>query len=111
MNTALKEKLDLARTLLEKGVELDHIRKQTLSSGVSEAETEEIMKTIKFLYYSKRRKRGFRNVFIGSFILVFGFLITLVLFHSNTSINYAMYTLTIAGAILLLWGMADIMGW
>lgn len=105
------EFLIIATEQHSKGIEHDHIEINLKEAGASDELVVIIIKQIKELHYLKRRKRGFKLVLFGSLLLVFGFLITLMLFHSGTTINYAMYGLTIAGVILLLWGMIDLMGW
>ncbi|HEU4718780.1 MAG TPA: hypothetical protein VFU15_13140 [Bacteroidia bacterium] len=94
-----------------RGVENHHIEENLQKAGATPEMTAHIMKEIKTIDFIRRKKRGFRSVTIGSFLLVFGFLITLLLYHSGSNINYAMYSVTIAGVVMLLWGMIDIMGW
>lgn len=101
----------LAVDQFHKGIEFHHIEVNLSREGASGAHIEIIIRELKDLNYIRRKKRGFKLVFIGAMLLVFGFVLTLLLFHSGTSINYSMYGLTTAGIILLLWGMVDLMGW
>lgn len=94
-----------------RGVEDHHIESNLAKEGAHENVVKHILGELKALNLIRRRKRGFKLIFIGSFLLVFGFLLTLLLFHSNVCINYAMYGLTMTGIVLLLWGMVDLMGW
>jgi hypothetical protein len=102
---------ELAQKQSANRIEHHHIEANLKEAGAADEIIVIIIREIKTLHYLKRKKRGFKLVLAGSLLLVFGFIITLILFHSGNSINYAMYGLTIAGIILLLWGMTDIMGW
>lgn len=92
-------------------VEHDHIEENLRKAGAPDELIRVIIGEIKEVNRIRRKKRGFKLVFAGCFLLVFGFLITLALFHSNTGMQYAMYGLTTLGIVLLLWGMIDLMGW
>jgi hypothetical protein len=112
MNQAIYEKLRLEATERDaRGIEHHHIETFLKEEGADEHTISLILGEIKTIYRIRRKKRGFKLVFIGSFLLVFGFVITLFLFHSSVSINYSMYGLTMIGIVLLLWGMVDLMGW
>ncbi len=102
---------ELALEQFQKGIEFHHIQVNLSQQGASVIIIEIIIDELKALNYIRRKKRGFKLVFVGSFLLVFGFVITLLLFHSGFSINYAMYGITTIGIALLLWGMIDLMGW
>jgi len=101
----------LALDQFHKGIEYHHIEVNLAKEGATEVHIEIIIRELKDIHYIRRKKRGFKLVFAGAFLLVFGFVLTLLLFHSGNSINYAMYGLTTAGIFLLLWGMIDLMGW
>ncbi|HET6993317.1 MAG TPA: hypothetical protein VFJ43_18425, partial [Bacteroidia bacterium] len=103
--------LSLATEQSEKGIENHHIEINLREAGATEEFVVIIIRQLKNLHYLRRKKRGFKLVLWGSVLLVFGCVITLFLFHSGNSINYAMYGLTTAGILFLLWGMIDIMGW
>ncbi|HTL81286.1 MAG TPA: hypothetical protein VL651_06260 [Bacteroidia bacterium] len=100
-----------AFTLYEKGIEFSMIISTLEQAGAGEELRQEILLEIKNIHYSRRKNRGFKLVFAGALILIFGFILTVILFHSGSGINYAMYGLTTIGIILLLWGMIDILGW
>lgn len=95
----------------DRGVEHHHIEATLTSKGAHPEAIKEILREIKTMELIRRKKRGFKLVLAGSLFLVFGFLITLALFHTSVSISYSMYGLTTLGVVLLLWGMVDIMGW
>jgi hypothetical protein len=110
-NPELQKFLNIAAKQSERGIENHHIETNLKEAGAPDEIIIIIVNRLKFLHYLKRKKRGFKLVLLGSVLLVSGFIITLLLFHSGNSINYAMYGLTIAGISFLLWGMIDLMGW
>lgn len=54
--------------------------------------------------------RGFNFLCFGGAMLIISFGINFVFFHTDTSFAAFMYTLTIAGSICMMKGLADIMG-
>ena len=69
--------------------------------GIENAEKEKL---------EKRRKMGVILVVIGSFLCVFGFLITMFLLQHEVNFNVALYGTTGLGGMMLLGGMIAIMG-
>lgn len=112
MNHSEFEKFhQLAHEQESRRIEHHHIEANLRAAGASPVIIEALLEELKTVNRIRRKKRGIRNVFIGSCLLVFGFLITLILFDSTVSINYAMYGITTFGIVLLFWGMIDLMGW
>lgn len=101
----------LAHEQEERRIEHHHIEANLQKAGAAPQVIAILLDELKTLNRIRRKKRGIRNVAIGSFLLVFGFLITLALFNSSISMHYAMYGLTTLGIVLLFWGMIDLMGW
>jgi hypothetical protein len=101
----------LAIDQFHNGIEFEHIEINLSKEGATVGHIEIIIRELKDLHYIRRKKRGFKLVLTGALLLVSGFIITLLLFHSGNSISYAMYGITTAGIIFLLWGMIDLMGW
>ncbi len=60
--------------------------------------------------HEKRRRLGIVMVVIGSFLCVFGFLITMFLLQHEVNFSVALYGTTGLGGLLLLGGMVAIMG-
>lgn len=58
----------------------------------------------------KRRKMGVILVVVGSFLCVFGFLITMFLLQHEVNFNVALYGTTGLGGTMLLGGMIAILG-
>lgn len=92
------------------GSDMSDIREHLKVSGADASEVESVMAHIKKLYYAKRRKRGMTTVLIGSLLLVFGCVFALAMHGDSTSFRTALYGPCIVGAILVCWGMVDIMG-
>ena len=106
-----EELVTIASTLQDTGKDADTIRQALSASGADEQTQESIIHQIKTLHYLRRRKRGFMFGAAGSIILIVGFFLTVFLFHQGSSFNLIMYGMTSLGAILLLVGMVDILGW
>lgn len=97
--------------MVSDGRETEMILKFLVSSGIEENEASEMIRAARSEYLKKRRARGFTLGIIGSILLVVGFVLTVIFFHSDISIHYVMYGLTSLGAILLMAGMVDVIGW
>jgi hypothetical protein len=92
------------------GSAMSDVREHLSGSGASDHEIESVMQQIKKIHYAKRRKRGMTTVLIGSLLLVFGCVFALAMHGDSTSFRTALYGPCIIGAILVCWGMVDIMG-
>ena len=103
--------LKLAQELLDAGKDNEDIRKTLESSGADTTTLDSIISQIRAIRYLKRRKRGFVIGAIGSGILIIGFLLTVIMFHSGSSFNAVMYGMTSIGVIMLLIGMIEVLGW
>lgn len=60
--------------------------------------------------YKKRTKSGLALLVIGSALLLTGFIITCVNFHSDQSFTIIMYGTSSVGIVLLFWGLYLIVG-
>lgn len=56
----------------------------------------------------KQRKTGIVLAGIGSFLLIFGFILSIILQQANMSIDIALFGPTTIGVVVLIWGMAKI---
>jgi hypothetical protein len=83
---------------------LEHL----IASGMNETESTELVNHLKLIHRHKERKTGITLVAIGSFLLVFGFIFSIILHKSNMSVDIALFGPTSIGAILLIWGMAKL---
>ncbi|MFM2019249.1 MAG: hypothetical protein RL007_2905 [Bacteroidota bacterium] len=105
-----QELLQSGLTRFLSGSDLSDVREHLKVSGAEANEVETVMQYIKKLHYAKRRKRGMTTVLIGSLLLVFGCVFALAMHGDTASFRTALYGPCIIGAILVCWGMVDIMG-
>ncbi|MCC6373170.1 MAG: hypothetical protein IT236_19355 [Bacteroidia bacterium] len=61
-------------------------------------------------HYAQMRKEGIPKIAIGSVLIVVGFAITCLNFHSNKSFDFAMYGLTSFGILFVFWGLFKMLG-
>jgi hypothetical protein len=111
ISTSIEQVLDEAGKMVNDGIETDKIRSYLSNAGMDKQSIESLIHQLKSQLYLKRRKRGFTFGIIGSIMLVIGFLLTVLFYHSGISIHFVMYGMTSVGVILLLIGMIDILGW
>ncbi|TND00367.1 MAG: hypothetical protein FD123_4386 [Bacteroidetes bacterium] len=97
--------------LLSRGHSTQELRDFLSGKGLDDDVSERLIKQAKTIRMIKSRKTGMVLLAIGSIFLLGGFIVTAVLFHSGTSVNYAMYTLTTIGILLLMIGLVKVMGW
>ena len=100
-----------AKELLNKGVDFKKISEQLSAEGADDFVTDTVIRQLKSVFYLKKRKRGFRLGIAGAAMLIAGFLLTVLFYHSGISIQYVMYGMTSIGAILMVAGLVDITGW
>jgi hypothetical protein len=93
------------------GLSWNEIREQLKDDGYPQDEVNLMIRAIKSEDYLKRRKRGIILGVTGSILLVIGFILTVIFYHSGISFNLVMYGMTSLGILLLLAGMVDLMGW
>lgn len=103
-----KHLMQLAKDNLANGKNFDEIFKILLIEYNDEAMVYAIIRKLKSEYYAEKSKEGRKFLFFGSILMFSGFLITCVNFHSNQSINFAMYGLTTVGLILVFVGLYKI---
>lgn len=99
-----------AQRLTAMGIDKSDIERKLNEMGADATVVETIMAQLKKIHYAKRRSRGVILFFIGAVILVVGFVITFLLFHSGDSMQWAMYGLTTLGTAILFFGIVDIFG-
>ncbi len=96
--------------LLRDGLNMIEIKQQLLAKGMNEAELEQQMQIMKALKYKKQRQIGFTCVALGALLCVASCLLTF--FHGYSAIYAAfiLYGMTMAGACVVLVGLAFIFG-
>ena len=97
--------------MLLRGIEMDSIRESLSARVDDEVQLDAVMKSIREIHYARRRKRGVILSLIGSALLVFGCIFVICLSDSSGAARFALYAPTGVGAILVLWGLADVLGW
>jgi hypothetical protein len=107
----IEDYLSQAHQLIEEGNEFDSVRQHLEASGADALTVDTIIRQIKSLSYLKRRKRGVILGLIGSIMLIVGFILTVIFYHSGVSIHYVMYGMTSIGVILLIAGLVEVIGW
>jgi hypothetical protein len=100
-----------AKELLNQGNDIKKISESLADSGANEIMIETVIRQLKSVIYLKRRKRGFKLGVAGSILLMTGFILTVLFYHSGISIHYVMYGMTSLGVILLMAGLVELVGW
>lgn len=108
---ALDPLLDELRLMISKGDETEKVLNFLLNSGIDSHTASEMIIRERSSYLKKRRHRGFILGAIGSALLLIGFLLTVIFFHSGVNFHFVMYGLTSIGAILLMAGLVEVIGW
>lgn len=97
--------------LLGRGFTTKELQDYLAEKGLDAAVSERLISQAKNIRMAKSRRTGLLLLAVGSVFLVGGFIVTAVLFHSGTSVNYAMYSMTTLGILLLMMGLIKVMGW
>ena len=71
---------------------------------------DEILKDLKKERRTVKLNSGLTKLGIGGALLILGFLITCINYHSNTSFTIVMYGFTTVGLLLMFLGLYDIIG-
>jgi hypothetical protein len=86
----------------------DKTKAHLIESGIDETKSTELINLLQLIHRHKERKTGITLVAIGSFLLVFGFIFSIILHKSNMPVDIALFGPTSIGAVLLIWGMAKL---
>jgi hypothetical protein len=105
------EWIQMARSLYRKGFNDEEVSVQLREKGIAETMLQEIIRQVKKLRSSKKKKAGFIFCGIGIFFLIAGCMFTLLLYNSGANIRPAMYGLTGLGLVFTIKGMIDLLGW
>jgi hypothetical protein len=106
-----KQCLTLISQLRNEGLEISSICSRLKEQNIPSDIAEQAVLEWKKIYYSKKRNQGFLYVGIGTSVMVVSFLLSVILFYSDKSIDWALYGLTFLGLSLTFKGMVDILGW
>ncbi len=105
-----KELAELAEQSYARQYDFEKITEVLLAKHNDEAMVYAVVKKLKSDHYAKHRKEGLVILGIGLVLILAGFLITCVNFHSNKSFTFAMYGLTSLGLIVVFVGLYKIVG-
>ena len=94
----------------QRGMDFTAIQQHLLTLCNDEELVLAVMKKIKSAHYAESTKQGVKFIITGLVLLLAGFVIACVNYHSSQSINFAMYGLTSAGLIILFYGMFKVIG-
>jgi hypothetical protein len=99
-----------AYRMLKHGQDNSTITAHLLKKGADNETIAAIVDQLKPLRYAIRRGRGIKLILAGAGLLLLGFILTVVFFHNNQSIDYVMYGLTTIGIVILFWGVVEVLG-
>ncbi|MBL7911564.1 MAG: hypothetical protein JNJ41_10960 [Bacteroidia bacterium] len=100
----------IANECYSKGIDYNEIHKILLNTHDDEAMVYAVIKKLKSEHYAEKAKEGRKFLLIGFLLIIVGFIITCINFHSNQSIAFAMYGLTTAGLVFVFYGLYKIIG-
>lgn len=105
-----RELFNLSADLFDSHHSFADIEKELLKRTNDPELSHAVVKEVKAFKYANRRQRGLKKMGAGALLLVVGFLITCINFHSNTPFTVIMYSFTIVGLLIMMWGAYDIIG-
>lgn len=100
----------MAKALLVRSTATDMIEKHLAQKSDDLVLITVVITEAKKDHYAQMRKEGIPKIAIGSVLIVVGFLITCLNFHSNKSFDFAMYGLTSIGIVFVFWGLFKMIG-
>lgn len=100
--------LEKALDLLAHGTSLDDIEIAFIKQALPEELIAEVMRDLKHHIHKQNLKAGRSLILSGCIVMVFGFVLTCVKFHSNESVNIVMYGFTTLGICILFVGLYKI---
>lgn len=109
MYSNLEHHTQHARKLLSEGKSIREIIAELRTMIHSEEEIACIQKQLEHDLHLKKTKQGKLKLLIGIALLGINFIITCINFHNNEPFAIIMYSFTSVGALLLFWGVYDIL--
>ena len=79
------------------------------NEGLDEVIIAESLCKLKLILYKKRKNRAVIIMVSGAFIMLFGFIITVVLFHYNHNFDLLLYGFTVIGLLVLSYGVYEML--
>jgi len=100
----------ITKTLLKHGSDNEDLEKHLLQKTDDPILISKVIKEAKKEHYARLRKEGLAKIAIGAGLIFIGFCITCFNFHTNRSIEFAMYGFTSAGLLFIFWGLFKMIG-
>lgn len=104
------ELLSMAKTLLRHGSDAEDLEKHLRQKTEDIVLITVIIKEAKKEHYAVLRKEGLAKILLGSILALLGFAVTFFNFHTNRSIDLAMYGFTTTGIVIVFWGLFKMIG-
>ena len=79
------------------------------NEGLDEVLLTESLCKLKLIIYKKRKSRAVIIMVSGAFIMLFGFIMTVILFHSDHNFDLSLYGFTVIGLIVLSYGVYEML--
>ncbi|MBP6512587.1 MAG: hypothetical protein KA347_07955 [Bacteroidia bacterium] len=95
--------------LHREGYPVETIQNILKNEGLDEVLLTESLCKLKLILYKKRKSRAVIIMITGAFIMLFGFIITVVLFHYNHNFDLFLYGFTVIGLLVLSYGVYEML--
>lgn len=95
--------------LYREGYPIATIQNILKNEGLDEVLLTEFLCKLKLIIYKKRKSRAVIIMVAGAFIMLFGFIITVVLFHYNHNFDLYLYGFTVIGLLVLSYGVYEML--
>lgn len=108
----MEQQVDVfVKRIFDQGLSEEQLKAELARIGIEETRMDEWLRTWRNLKYERMRSRGFKCLALGALLCLSGCLFTF--FHNDYSAVYAGFTLygmTITGTVLVLVGLAMVLG-
>lgn len=94
--------------LHREGYPINTIRQLLKNEGADEVLVTEALCKLKLILYKKKKNKAVVIMIVGAVILLMGFVMTVLLFHSNHSFDLFLYGFTSIGILLLGYGVYEV---
>ncbi|MBK7964527.1 MAG: hypothetical protein IPK10_03950 [Bacteroidetes bacterium] len=98
-----------ALKLHREGYPIDAIQSILKKEGLNEVMLTEALCKLKLLIYKKRKGRAGIIIVVGGIIMLFGIIMTVILFHNDHNFDFFLYGFTIVGLLVLSYGVYEML--
>ncbi len=102
-----EELLDDAVKMIADGYDNVYIELQFAEQGIDKATVQEVLKQVKSLRKTDRRRQGVKLMIGGLATVAVGVMFTLISHNSDSPVGYVLYGLIIAGFMSFVKGLMD----